>query len=173
MLTIPKVAASVVLYHPDLSLISNIGTYYNYVNYLIVIDNSEKNNTNIKDEIQKLFPPVIYRSLNRNSGIATALNIACDIAIKNDSDWVLTMDQDRSFKAGELTHMIKGISEAQRLFENIGIISPFHVLHENHQVKAPEHFTVKNIVMTSGNLLNLRAYTAVGSFEEKLFICWF
>jgi rhamnosyltransferase len=170
MLPISKVAAGVVLYHPDTNVISNIGTYYNSVDYLIVIDNSEKDNGYIKNEIQKLFPGVIYRSLNRNAGIAAALNIACSIATENNCNWILTMDQDSSFKPAELKQMIDGIPVVQRLFENIGIISPFHVLYEDHEVKAGEQYTVKNIVMTSGNLLNLSAYAVTGPFEEKLFM---
>jgi len=170
MSPISKVAAGVVLYHPEFKVISNISTYYNSVDYLIVIDNSEKDNGYIKNEMQKLFPNAIYRSLGRNAGIAAALNIACGIAIQNNCDWILTLDQDSSFKPAELRQMIDGIPVVQRLFENIGIISPFHVLYEDHKVKAGEQYTVKNIVMTSGNLLNLSAYAVTGPFEEKLFM---
>lgn len=165
-----KVAAGVVLYHPDPDVILNISTYYKSVDRLIVIDNSEKDNISVKNEIQKNFPEVIYRSLNRNAGIAAALNIACDIAVQNNCDWILTMDQDSSFAQREVTQMIDNIPAAQALFKNIGIISPFHVLHEEHAVKATEHYTEKKIVMTSGNLLNLDAYTVTGPFEEKLFM---
>ena len=112
MLSQPKVAAGVVLYHPESSVISNINSYYNNVNQLIAVDNSEKDNTTLKNEIQRLFPDVIYVSLNRNAGIAAALNIACDIAKKNNCDWILTMDQDSSFKADELTKMIEDLLEA-------------------------------------------------------------
>lgn len=170
MLPISKVAAAVVLYHPDSAVVSNIGTYYNSVNSLIVIDNSENNNIDIKDEILKLFPDVIYRSLNRNAGIAAALNIACGIAIQNNCEWVLTMDQDSSFKPDEAKQMIDDIPVARALFGNIGILSPIHVLHEDLTVNATEHYTVKKILMTSGNLLNLSAYTVTGPFEEKLFM---
>jgi len=165
-----KVAAGVVFYHPDSNVIFNINTYYSSVDCLVIIDNSETNNQNLQNEIQKKFPSVIYRKLNRNAGIAAALNIACDIAIKNSCSWILTMDQDSSFRPSEMTQMIEGISSAQTLFKNIGIISPFHVLHEDQTINTVQRYAVKNIVMTSGNLLNLTAYTAIGTFEEKLFM---
>lgn len=165
-----KIAAGVVFYHPDANVISNISTYYSSVDYLVIIDNSETRNKDLENEIQKHFPAAIYRFLNKNAGIAAALNIACDLAITNNCNWILTMDQDSSFRPGELTQMIEGIPVARALFKNIGIISPFHVLHTAHSIKAAEHYTVKNIVMTSGNLLNLFAYAATGPFEEKLFM---
>lgn len=170
MLPLVKVAAGVVFYHPDNNVISNISTYYHSVDYLVIIDNSEKENEVLKNEVKETFPHAIYKSLNQNAGIAAALNIACNIAKENNCNWILTMDQDSSFKTNELKSMIDNIPAAQELFKNIGIISPFHVLHEHHEVKASHRYTVKNIVMTSGNLLNLNTYTAVGPFEEKLFM---
>lgn len=171
MSSLPKVAAGVVFYHPDLyAVITNISSYYKSVDYLIVIDNSEKDNTVVKNEVQKHFPDVIYKSLNQNTGIAAALNIACDIALEEKCDWILTMDQDSSFKPNELAQMIKCLREAEQNFKNIGIISPFHMLYDSHKVKAAEHYTEKKILMTSGNLLNLNAHIEIGPFEEKLFM---
>lgn len=170
MLPLPKVAAVVVLYHPGYDVISNINTYYQSINHVIITDNSEKDNEIIKHEIEQKFPNVTYLSLRRNTGIAAALNIACELAIQDNCDWILTMDQDSSFKPGELTEMIKGIPAAQAIFKNIAILSPFHVLHKEHSTKSPKQYSVKNIVMTSGNLLNLSAYARIGPFEEKLFL---
>lgn len=163
-------AAGVVLYHPNLSFLSNINSYYHSVDKLIVIDNSEVRDDVIQKKLESLFPGVIYMFLNRNAGIAAALNIACRIAIEKNCNWMLTMDQDSSFNQDHLAQMKTHIPDIELEFQRVGIISPFHVLHENTIIKAAEPYTIKNIVMTSGNLLNLKAYVETGPFEEKLFM---
>ncbi|WP_018616007.1 glycosyltransferase family 2 protein [Segetibacter koreensis] len=164
-----KVAAGVVVYHPDSNVLTNINTYYSGVEKLIVIDNSETRTT-FQNDLHKLFPDAIYLHLNRNAGIAAALNIACEIAIEGGYKWILTMDQDSSFNLDELTEMIARIPLVEILFKKVGIITPYHVLHTEDVTKTTEQYSVKNIVMASGNLLNLTAYTAIGPFEEKLFM---
>lgn len=165
-----KVAAGVVLYHPDTNIFTNISSYYNSVDKLIVIDNSETADTSLQNNLHKLFPDVEYRFLNRNAGIAAALNIACKIAIQDGYNWLLTMDQDSSFIDDHLSTMIAHIPFVLSGFQNVGIISPFHVLHEHDAVKSTDPYTVRNITMTSGNLLNLSAYAEAGPFDEKLFM---
>ncbi len=165
-----NIAAGVVLYHPQPSFLSNISTYYSDIDKLIVIDNSETQDPLILKNLQSLFPDVEYRYLNRNAGIAAALNIACNIAIPYNCNWILTMDQDSSFIDNQFSQMVARISGVVSQFKKIGIISPFHVLHEHDLPKKTEQYTVKNIAMTSGNLLNVDAYTRTGPFEEKLFM---
>lgn len=165
-----KIAAGVVLYHPQPSFLSNINTYYSAIDKLIVIDNSETRDPLILKNLQSLFPGVDYRYLNQNAGIAAALNIACNIAIQYNCNWILTMDQDSSFIDNHFSQMVARIPNAVLQFKKTGIISPFHVLHEHDLPKKTEQYTEKNIAMTSGNLLNVDAYTQTGPFEEKLFM---
>lgn len=164
-----KIAAGVVLYHPAPSFLSNIHTYYSGIDKLIVIDNSETQNQSVLKDLQSFFSDVDYRFLNRNAGIAAALNIACNIAIQNNCNWLLTMDQDSSF-INQFSEMRIKIPEIEAHFKRVGIISPFHVLHENDLPETTKQYTIKNIAMTSGNLLNLEAYVQTGPFEEKLFM---
>lgn len=93
-----KLAACVVLYNPDDTIFENILTYGNYVDKLIVIDNSLKKNNLLIDKLNEIFESkLIYINNNDNLGIATALNQACDKAIELKFKWILTMDQDSSF----------------------------------------------------------------------------
>jgi rhamnosyltransferase len=165
-----KIAAAVVLYHPAPSFLSNIHTYYSGIDQLIVIDNSETQDDSIQENLEGFFPGANYRFLNRNAGIAAALNIACDIAIQNNCGWILTMDQDSSFSDHQFSEMRDRIANIKTRFQRVGIITPFHVLHPGHLPKVTEQYSVKKIAMTSGNLLNLEAYTETGLFEEKLFM---
>lgn len=165
-----KIAGGVVLYHPDDKVLTNISTYANRVDLLIAIDNSETPDILFQKDLHRFFPQVIYLFLYKNAGIAAALNIACKIALQHKCNWLLTMDQDSSFRDDHLCQMIKQIPKVLSRFQKVGIISPYHILHAGDEVKVTEQYVVRNIVMTSGNLLNLSAYAVTGPFEEKLFM---
>jgi rhamnosyltransferase len=170
MVPVNKVAGCVVLYHPNSTLLSNINSYYNSVRDLIVVDNSPTSNTSLLNDLYNLFPNAVYLFLNRNAGIAAALNIGCKIAIEQGYGWLLTMDQDSSFKDDQLSKMINSVPIITSKFPDVGIITPHHVLHNQHVPTASTKYTVRNIAMTSGNLLNLSAYKKCGPFNEKLFM---
>jgi rhamnosyltransferase len=165
-----KIAACVVLYNPSLQVIANIQSYYQFVDCLIAVDNSEQKNGAIEEALQSNFKHIIYKFLNANLGIAAALNIACTTAAEKGFDWILTMDQDSSFVSNDLSIMIADIAAIEAQYGNVGIITPYHVLAEGYTEDSKEDFTVRRIAMTSGNLLNLKAYQVAGAFEEKLFM---
>lgn len=164
------IAACVVLYNPPDDVLLNIKSYYEQVNYLIAIDNSEKENTIFEHECRQLFPGIIYKWQGSNTGIAGALNTACQLSIEKGYNWLLTMDQDSCFAKGDLQKMIDHIHLAQKKFANIGIITPLHIVSNEETDMTNEAFKKLNIVMTSGNLLNLAVYRQAGHFNESLFI---
>jgi len=165
-----KIAACVVLYNPSLQVISNIQSYYPHVDCLIAVDNSERQNGAITEALQHNLNNVIYKFLNKNLGIAAALNIAATIALDKGFDWLLTMDQDSSFVTNDLSKMIEDIAAIEAQYDKVGIITPYHVLAEGYTENFEADYTVRKIAMTSGNLLNLKAYKVAGTFEEKLFM---
>jgi rhamnosyltransferase len=170
MVPFNKIAGCVVLYHPNSTVLSNIDSYYNNIDYLIVVDNSTTSDTSLINELNSFFPNTVYLFLNQNAGIAAALNIACKIAVEKGYNWLLTMDQDSNFKDNQLSEMISNIPIITSQFPDVGIITPQHVLHEQHIPKVSAKYTVRNIAMTSGNLLNLYAFKECGPFNEKLFM---
>lgn len=166
-----RIAATVILYKPNKSVLSNIKTYLDKTSALFVIDNSEEPVEFIKEEFltQK---NVKYISNNGNLGIAAALNIACKMALEEGYDWLLTMDQDSSFKKEMLEEFFDQFYKNENK-DSTAIFSPQQNMHEYLMWKALNQASNENeceAVMTSGNLLNLEIYQKIGGFEEKLFI---
>ena len=158
-----KIAGVVVWYNPNKDDISNINTYIDYIDKLYIVDNTE-GNSNI-DKINNSKIEYIFQ--NENLGIATALNIAANNAIKDGYKYLLTMDQDSRFEGNDLEKLIKFASK-QKL-NNVGIISPWH--NTKLKVKKPnDKITYPLDVMTSGNILNLDIYKKIGGFKDFLFI---
>ena len=167
-----KLAACVVLYNPDDTIFENILTYGNYVDKLIVIDNSLKKNNFLIDKLNEIFESkLIYINNNDNLGIATALNQACDKAIELQFKWILTMDQDSSFI--NFDHYKKCLEKVQNV-NNVALLAA------NTDKEGYSNFDKNDCscnyredkfsVITSANIVNLEYFEEIGRFNDKLFI---
>ncbi len=162
---VTRIAAIVVLYNPESSVLENILTYQNQVDFIYVVDNSIVKNQILLDEIIKLKNIEIIKNPS-NIGIAEALNIAAHRAISNGFDFILTMDQDS--KATKL--MVENLIEKALAIYDLAIISPRHTNVNYKSFNSETDIEEVQIVMTSGNLLSLNAYELVGGFDAELFI---
>ena len=167
-----KLAACVVLYNPDDTIFENILTYGNYVDKLIVVDNSLKKNNFLIDKLSEVFESkLIYINNNDNLGIATALNQACDKAIELQFKWILTMDQDSSFV---------NFSHYKKCLEKVQNVNNVALLAANTDKEGYSNFDInecscnyredKFSVITSANIVNLEYFEEIGRFNDKLFI---
>jgi len=161
-----KFDAVVVLYHPDETIVDNIISYINNVEKLYIVDNSEKKNAKLIKAIQSLSPKCIYIDNDGNQGIAHALNVGAKKAIKDDADWLLTMDQDSKFEGGKFLQLLDFTKKQDDT--RVGIVSPFHqsVIITKHNGIMEEVL----ITMTSGNFISLYAYKKINGFDERFFI---
>ena len=163
-----KIDAVAILYNPGADVIENIRTYINNVHRLFVVDNSDIINNSIVEKLRE-FDNLIYINNNGNKGIAYALNLGAELAIKESADWLLTMDQDSRFEENSLEKMIDWIKNNN--ITDIGIFSPYHLMDNNYESYVKEDIVIDTVsVMTSGNLLNLVAFKKTGKFNEKYFI---
>jgi len=154
-----------VLYNPDESIIDNIASYIDSLFHLYVIDNSEEPNFELKSLIE-LNSKVSYYCFDYNSGIAKALNKGCSMASKDGFSWILTMDQDSKFINGHFFDLLK-----PGMKPDIGIYAASFVNEYDRWVRDyNDDYNEIHFVITSGNMLNLKAWNLVGGFEEKLFI---
>ena len=156
-----KLSAVVVWYNPTEKEKNNIDSYLKYIDKLYIIDNSESKN-NIKNNKK-----IKYVFNGDNLGIAKALNIGANLAIKDNFKWLITMDQDTSFQNDDINRIKEYIENND--MQNIGIVSPWHKT-KLHVEKPKEKIDYPLDVMTSGNFLNLEIYIKVGGFREEYFI---
>lgn len=159
-----RIAGIVTLYNPTDDDINNISTYINEIDKLYIIDNTE--GTSNEDRIPKN-KKIEYIFNNENIGVASALNLGAKLAIKDGFNWLLTNDQDTSFKKGVIDKMKSVILNENT--KDIGIITPWHntrLLIE----KPKEEYDYPFDVMTSGNIINLDIWKKIGGFKDWLFI---
>lgn len=159
-------AGVVVLFNPDEKVINNINTYVNDLNKLYVVDNTPNKDNSYLFKNKK----IEYIANKKNEGIAHALNIGANKAIKEKYDFLLTMDQDSSFPSGNVKKLINYIeNNSKYVLKEVGIISAYHLTPQNEFKVAPK---VGNplLVMTSGNFVNLKAHKKIGGFKDWMFI---
>lgn len=165
-----KLAGVVVLYNPDSSVKDNINSYLDYVDVVYAVDNSLSDNSKKFDNDK-----IIYISNGGNKGIAYALNAGARKAIEDGYEWLLTMDQDSRFSDDGINKMKEFILENKNSdnsayeYNKIGLVTPFHrtIFNENEK---PQGIDSPAVVMTSGNIISLKAYQAVGGFKDWMFI---
>lgn len=139
--------------------------------HMIIVDNTPNRDLQLSDNIH-----IEYIPLGRNEGIAKALNIGCELAIKLGADWCLTMDQDSDLPEDMILKYEEFIS---RISLNIGIISPLINMYKGENRKRSNSVEEIDEAITSGSLINLEAFQLVGGFKEEMFIdcvdfefCW-
>ena len=160
-------AGCVVLYNPERSVIKNAESYLDFLNVLYVVDNSDNTDRDLINDLCLLSPNIIYIPQNNNIGVASALNLSARLAIKERYNWLLTMDQDSYFY--DTTFFSN--RAAFILDDKIGLIAASYTLeYDRWQKEYSAEFNEIHFAVTSGNIINLRAWSAVEGFEDKLFI---
>ncbi len=162
-----KIAGAVILYNPAPEFVHNILSYLADIDRLYVIDNSEQSFEEHKADLSGV-PKIVFTANEENLGIAKALNIAAMQAVHDGYDFRLTMDQDSEATPEMLSKMLNCLETSDA--DKIGIIAPRHI-YTSYQ-GAPTQNPCEKILttMTSGNLLRLMAYQAIGPFLDTLFI---
>jgi rhamnosyltransferase len=145
-------------------LLANIQSYNTGLKQLYVYDNSETKTPGIEEALFKLNPSIEYKYFNANEGIAKRLNQAMDQAAFNHYDYLLTMDQDSAFKAGDFE---KYKSLIQSTAYNH--VAQFGVNCQPNFTQSKEQPEEALTLITSGSILNLSLTKNIGSFNDALF----
>jgi len=158
-----KVAAVVILFHPDENVLDSIKSYITDIDILYVVCNSPLSKT-LLHELQKLKKiQMIHQGIN--IGIAKAYNLALDSATLSGYTWLLTMDQDSSFPESTFKPYLKACKKTQK--DKVIIFTP---LHNPKFIQSKTTFQEKEYVMSSGNLIHIPSAQSIGGFDENLFI---
>lgn len=159
----------VVLYHPPESLKANLLSYIKELDACFILDNSPESQVDKIEELLEAYP-VEYQHFPENLGIARALNVGASWALKQGFDYLLTMDQDSSFPLDTLAHIRDYLAPTQNY--PWGIVAPAVDALDKDPTFRQEKDKIRETpwLITSGNILNLRAYQACGPFEDDLFI---
>jgi len=188
-MNIIKVAAVVVLYRPDWVLLADvIKSISKQCSKIIVVDNSEADNTALFNENLGQFKNAEYYPLEKNSGIAYAQNFGILKAKEMGYDAVILFDQDSIPDPKMAEELINGYKILEHDGIKVGSVGPRAYSRATNEVYKAKFATGKSIypqitdiaqLTSSGSLVKVATFDAIGLFEEDLFIdlvdfewCW-
>lgn len=156
-----RIAGIVVWYNPTKEDKKKIYSYLLSLDKLYIFDNSSKKNTYTKNS------KIEYIFNGANVGIAKALNVGAQKAIKEGYKWLLTMDQDSNITEQIINQMKKFLLNTK--IKKIGLVSPYQDIDSKEEILDKE-YEDRIEVMTSGNIINLEVYQKINGFKDWLFI---
>lgn len=160
------ISAGIVLFNPDIDrLCLSLESLSNQVELIVLVDNGSANIEEVEKSLTHFKNTILIKN-NRNLGLAYALNQLCRYASDQNSDWILTLDQDTVCPPSMVSELLK-YSE-----DNTGILCPA-VDYEGLSIKSKadnKEVTQTYACMTSGSLTNICAWKEVGGFRDELFV---
>ncbi len=162
------ISAGIVLFNPDIKrLKENIDAVIIQCTHLYLVDNGSGNVDEVKGLLNQYNQSKIFILWNReNQGIAKALNQLTSAAQKEGFDWILTLDQDSVVPSNIVGEFEKYINNS-----SVGILCPIICdRNKDEEIKINEDCTEIDECITSGSLLNIKAWSEIGGFDERMFI---
>lgn len=169
--------AILITYHPSDRVLNTVRDAAEQADHVIVVDNSSTESA--RNLLTQAFAPhtdrftLIFNPVNL--GVAAALNIGMRTAQVGKAHWVLTLDQDSRLTSGMVAALIaawEAMPREQR--SQIGVLAPQTVSADktpSENTSAPiANWREVETAITSGCMICLEAWQAVGGFNEALFI---
>ena len=156
--------AGIVTYNPLIDqLRKNINAISYQVKEVIIVDNGSKNIKEIEFLVSQCNNIKII-ALDKNMGIAYALNEIMKYAKNKGFFWCLTLDQDSIVPNNIIKEMEKAIKE------DVAIICPLINYHNGEDLKIETKFENIDRCITSASLTSIKAWEDVNGFDEIMFI---
>ncbi len=178
-----QICGVVVTYHPDEEAIANLAAVVRECGRVIVVDNASDAGTRAA---LAAVPGVELLAKSENIGLAAALNLGLNRALEMGCTWAVTFDQDSRPAAGMAhalwqTHLARPEAAvvAPRIREAGGVDEagyrwlrpPLRWWEPFSMVRCPpEGLDDVTIVITSGSMVDLAVWRALGGFDAGLFI---
>ena len=160
-----KLAAVVILYHPEKKFIGNILSYSHGVEKLYILDNSENARWDVRSEVANI-PDCEYYANGVNEGMGKRLNEALQLADRDGYTHLLTMDQDSAFPENLLEKYKSSILTFPE-YQKVGMFAPNH--QPEHTINTGKGEEVLSTI-TSGSIVNIGIIKEAGGYNEELFI---
>ena len=158
-----KLAAVIVTYNPEIDRLKDvINSIVNQVDFIIIVDNGSKNINDIK-EICSIKTNIEIIENDINYGIGKALNIGIE-KLKNNYDWILTLDQDSIVLYDDLKSLIKMIDQ-----NNVGVIALKGAETKKNNVE-DIFIEEKYPIIISGSIINALIFLKGVKYREEFFL---
>lgn len=164
-----RIAGVSVLYNPTEEDFANIITFAKFIDFLILIDNSEKSHQSDIDSKMKgeLFTLYKYIKSETNIGLSGGINLGIKEADEAGFPWCLFMDQDSSVDYDIVSIYFEELSNI--ISAKVAILGPQYKYDRVH-LKACEGIYPARWLMASGCLFNVKIFMMMNGYMNELFL---
>ncbi|WP_052955067.1 glycosyltransferase family 2 protein [Microvirga vignae] len=176
-------AAGVVAFNPDANtILPLVRSVIRDVDYVFVFVNAIIDHA-ITVQLEQLAPRCQVIKSEYNLGVAEALNIIALHSMLHGCDHVVLFDQDSRPPESLIPALRKSLDSLIEAGNRVAVIGPEIIAprERSHEFKSPRYFRKKDIVpkddlipvhyvITSGSLIDLRAFRDIGKFRSDFFI---
>jgi rhamnosyltransferase len=170
-----NICAVIVTYHSDANIFDHVESIASQVSQTVIVDNgsSEACVERLKVIAARFAVRLILNP--RNEGIARALNQGAEWACSVGFAWILTLDQDTAVAP----HIVESLTEVFRCHphpQRLAVIGSTYTDKVTGRLKTtpsnaqgPKYAEAVS-TLTSGSLISLCVYHAIGGFRREFFI---
>jgi rhamnosyltransferase len=178
-----------VCFYPNIEELSNnIQAIIGQVDKLFIVDNSEKPVQNDFVTKKGLVGKIEWVSLKENLGIGAAHNVGIKMAVEQNFDGILLLDQDSNPPEKLVSTLVEGFHYLKDQGIKVACLGPDIFNKNTNETYKPlvnkgielnEDFVEKDVLISSGKLIVVDAVKDIGMMDESLFIdlvdfewCW-
>lgn len=163
-------------YNSEQTIKDTIKSVIYQVDLVIVVDNCSTDLTNIiLSEMMNIHKNLQVINLDKNMGIAAALNKGIKKVRDNNLKYILTLDHDSICCNGFVEDMINKYMEMEVKYKNL-ILAP-DVIDKKSEISKYKNLIPNsndlikvNGLMQSGCMYNIKIFSEIGLFNEDLFV---
>jgi rhamnosyltransferase len=161
-----KIVGIVTIYYPDVkSIVDNINSYLNELDYLILWENTPIADSEIS-RIEALLDAenIIIRGTGQNEGLAKPFNECMRWAEDNGYDYLLTMDQDSYFANDDFRRYVDLVQN------NTDTSIAIFAANRHFLPAGKDHFVEIRTAISSGAIYPVEIFGMTGAFLTDLFV---
>ena len=180
--------AIIVTHNPDITALLELSSQLKKESDFIIVDNGTQGIASIVESITVYQKCRAVICLEKNEGLARALNIGITWAQEQNYDFVFLFDQDSSLCDLYVKRMIDAFFDAsEKTVSNIAAIGPRiinpqtmrqtsfklfskFICRSDRKLTGSSSHYIADFLITSGTLLHLDALTSIGAMKESYFI---
>ncbi|MES2221519.1 MAG: glycosyltransferase family 2 protein [Acidobacteriota bacterium] len=182
------IAAVIVLYHPELSLLHRLlESVAGQVDLVLAIDNTPAPPSEVRELLAKRSQPIRYEALGNNKGIAVAQNIGIQLGLGAGASHILLLDQDSSLPPGMVPLLLQAEGSLLSAGRRVAAVGPVFIDEKTGEKSMPfrqGYLRTRKIsvdegsmdpveteyIIASGSLIRREVLEDVGMMLDRLFI---